>query len=620
MNTKNETSNDFHKLLNPSLSRRGLLKAGGTIGAVSFLSGAAGIASGAARSTTLMGFSPVAASTADRVMLPDGYRYDVLMSWGDPVLSGAPAFRPDAEASAQAGQFGDNTDGMELYHFTRADGTLDPDHAVLAVNSEYYNDEFIFPHGEAAKSAADVRKGLHAHGVTVVEVQRNTSGQWQIIQGAPMNRKLDGYAEFELTGPVAGSEYVQTAADPAGRTVLGTLNNCGASRTPWGTYLTCEENFNGYFGAPAGTTFTPAHRRYGVSENGFGYNWWPHDARFNVAENPNEPNRFGWIVEIDPMNPDQTPKKRTALGRFKHENAAVAIAPSGHAVVYMGDDERGEYIYRFISRDAYDPNNAARNANLLDNGTLYVARFNENGSGDWIELSFGRNGLTPASGFADEADVLVRARDAATFVGATRMDRPEWIAVHPSAPMVLCTLTNNTERGVENDQPVGGPNPRAENRFGQIVRWTPENRDHTSSRFAWDLYAMAGNPETQTGLNAGSENITPDNMFNSPDGLAFDGSGRLWIQTDGNFSNEGAFAGQGNNQMLCGDPVTGHIRRFLVGPRGCEVTGVTFTDDQRTMLVGIQHPTEGWPNATQDGVPRSSVIAIQRNDGGVIGA
>jgi secreted PhoX family phosphatase len=361
-------------------------------------------------------------------------------------------------------------------------------------------------------------------------------------------------------------------------------------------------------------------RRYGLSENGFGYQWWPHERRFNVAAEPNEANRFGWIVEIDPMDPTATPKKRTALGRFKHENAAVTVNRDGHVVVYMGDDERGEFIYKFVSRDRYDADNPSRNANLLENGTLFAARFNENGSGDWLELSFGRNGLTPANGFRDQADVLVHAREAATFVGATTMDRPEWVACHPSSEMVMCALTNNSRRGTSDAQPLNGPNPRAENHFGQIVRWVPENRDHRSSRFGWDLYAIAGNPETQTGLYAGSDNITRDNMFNSPDGLVFDRFGRLWIQTDGNFSNEGIFAGQGNNQMLCGDPVTGHIRRFLVGPRGCEVTGLTFSDDHRMMLVGIQHPTEGWPNTARDGVPRSAVIAVYREDGGIIGA
>lgn len=616
----NENPVEFDRLISKAISRRSLIKIGSAAGAATFLGGTSSLAMAVSQATTLMSFNNIPANTADTITLPAGYSYDVLMSWGDPVLAGAPNFARNNDADAQAGQFGDNTDGMEMFHLNYADGSVNPDRAILAVNNEYYNDEFIFEHGEAAKTLADVRKGIAAHGVTLVEMERKPNGQWVYLKDAPMNRRLHGYAAFELTGPVAGSEYVKTSTDPSGRRVLGTFNNCGSGRTPWGTYLTCEENFNGYFGAPEGTELSDTQRRYGLSETGFGYNWWPHEERFNLAKEPNEANRFGWVVEIDPYNPDARPKKRTALGRFKHENAAMTINRDGRAVVYSGDDERGEFLYKFVSRDAYRPNDRAHNLTLLEQGTLYVAKFHDEGAGEWIELSYGQNGLNQANGFENEADILVRARDAASFVGATTMDRPEWVACHPSSPMVFCALTNNTRRGTTDQQPVGGPNPRAENQYGQIVRWMPENRDHASRRFGWDLYAVAGNPVVKTGAYAGSENITTDNMFNSPDGLVFDRFGRLWIQTDGNYSNEGDFAGQGNNQMLCADPVTGHIRRFLVGPQGCEVTGLTFSDDHRTMLVGIQHPAGQWPNAARDGVPRSSVIAVRRNDGGVIGA
>jgi len=616
----NEKPVEFDRLISKAISRRSLIKIGSAAGAATFMGGASSLAMAVSQATTLMSFDNIPANTADTISLPAGYSYDVLMSWGDPVLAGAPDFARNNDADAQAGQFGDNTDGMEMFHLTYADGSLNPDRAILAVNSEYYNDEFIFEHGEAAKTMADVRKGIAAHGVTMVEMERKPNGQWVYLKDAPMNRRLHGYAAFELTGPVAGSDYVKTSTDPSGRRVQGTFNNCGSGRTPWGAYLTCEENFNGYFGAPEGTSLSAAQQRYGLSENGFGYNWWRHEERFNLAEEPNEPNRFGWVVEIDPYNPDSTAKKRTALGRFKHENAALTINRDGRAVVYLGDDERGEFLYKFISRDAYRPDDRAHNLTLLEQGTLYVAKFHDGGAGEWIELSFGQNGLTPDNGFANEADVLVMARVAASHVGATTMDRPEWVACHPSSPMVFCALTNNTRRGTTDQQPVGGPNPRAENQYGQIIRWTPENRDHSSRRFGWDLYAVAGNPAVKTGAFAGSDNITADNMFNSPDGLSFDRFGRLWIQTDGNYSNEGDFAGQGNNQMLCADPVTGHIRRFMVGPRGCEVTGLTFADDHKTMLVGIQHPAEQWPNTGRDGVPRSSVIAVRRNDGGIIGA
>lgn len=611
---------EFDRLIDKAISRRNLIKAGSAAGATAFLGGVAPLALAVNEATTLMSFDNIPTSTADDISLPPGYRYEVLMSWGDPVLKGAPNFSRDNSAADQAGQFGDNTDGMELFHLTDRNGNIDPDRAVLAVNNEYLNDEYFYTHGEAAKTAEDVQKGLNAHGVTVVELQRKRNGSWEYKKGSDYNRRLHGNAEFELTGPVAGTAYVKTSADASGRRVFGTFNNCGAGRTPWGTYMTCEENFNGYFGAPEGTNLSDAHKRYGLSENGSGYNWWQHESRFNLAQEPNEPNRFGWIVEIDPTDPTSTPKKRTAMGRFKHENAAMTINHDGRAVVYMGDDERGEFIYKFVSRGTYNPDDRAANMRLLEDGNLYVAKFNDDGSGRWIELRHGVNGLTTANGFADHADVMVRARAAATFVGATTMDRPEWVACHPSAPMVFCTLTNNSRRGTSAAQPLNGPNPRAENDYGQIVRWMPENRDHTSEFFGWDLYAIAGNPAVKTGAYAGSDNITEENMFNSPDGLRFDDFGRLWIQTDGDYSNEGDFAGQGNNQMLCGDPVTGHIRRFMVGPQGCEITGLSFSNDHRMALVGIQHPGSAWPNADRDGVPRSSIVAVYREDGGVIGA
>jgi hypothetical protein len=344
------------------------------------------------------------------------------------------------------------------------------------------------------------------------------------------------------------------------------------------------------------------------------------DERFDIARHPNEPNRFGWVVEIDPLDPDSTPKKRTALGRFKHENAEVVIADDGRVVVYLGDDERGEFIYRFVSDGVYTQ--GGDNSDLLETGRLYAARFNDDMTGEWLEL-------TPQSaGMASQAEVLIHARIAASAVGATTMDRPEWITAHPSKAEVYGTLTNNKNRGLKTNaggdaQPVGGPNPREGNIYGQIVRWRPDGGDHTATGFDWDLYVLCGNPVVGEGLNAGSENVNADNMFNSPDGVKFDRAGLLWIQTDGNYSNEGDFAGMGNNQMLVGDPDTGEIRRFLVGPPGCEITGITWTADRRTAFVGIQHPGErGTPSNFPDGgdaVPRSTVIAIWRDDGGLMG-
>ncbi len=361
-------------------------------------------------------------------------------------------------------------------------------------------------------------------------------------------------------------------------------------------------------------------------------NWHLHDPRFDLAHTPNELNRHGWVVEIDPFDPQSTPVKRTALGRFKHENAALAETRDGHAVVYMGDDERGEFIYKFISRDKIDHQTPKANRDLLDQGTLYVARFDNGdshpdrpkGKGQWIELTHGKNGINAGSGFVNQAEVLIHARLAASTVGATRMDRPEWIVVSPKDGQVYCTLTNNVKRG-EDGQPVGGPNPREKNVYGQILRWSEQGNDPGAATFDWDLFVVAGNPAVHPKQpKGGSANITPQNMFNSPDGMGFDEAGRLWILTDGDVSNTGDFAGMGNNQMLCADPNTGEIRRFMVGPVGCEVTGISFAPDQKTLFVGIQHPGENggstFPEHLPGGKPRSSVMAISREDGGIVGA
>ena len=612
---------EFDQVLDKGVSRRDVIKYGTAAGAAGFLGGVSNLAMAVSQATTLMTFNNIAISTDDTVSLPEGYTYDRLVSWGDPILKGASSFATTNSSSDQIGQFGDNTDGMSLFHLKNADGSLDENRAVMAVNSEYINKKFMHTHKGESMTDDDVLKEIVAHGVNVFEVNKNSQGQWAVNQNSKYNRRLHGNAnEFVMTGPVTGHDLLKTAADKTGRKIVGTFNNCGNGETPWGTYLTCEENFNGYFGAPEGTAFTKEQKAYGLSETGFNYNWWPSQERFDLSKNPNEAHRFGWIVEIDPMDPSSKAMKRSALGRFKHENAAMTINADGHAVVYMGDDERGEFIYKFVSRDKFKEGDRKHNMTLLENGTLYAAKFHDNGAGEWIELTHGKNGLTKANGFEDQAYVLVYARIAARFVGATTMDRPEWVACHPSSPMVFCTLTNNKYRGVKDDQPINAANPTEKNPYGHIIRWVPENRDHTSNRFGWDLFAVAGNPALHSGQKGGSDNVTTENMFNAPDGLAFDKSGRMWIQTDGNYKNEGDFAGHGNNQMLCADPVTGHIRRFMVGPRKCEITGISFSNDQRYMFVGIQHPGDSFPSADKDGVPRSTVIVVRREDGGIVGA
>jgi secreted PhoX family phosphatase len=616
------------------LSRRRFIGAGALCGAAMFLGGnllsrsvlAAAVSEGNKR---MLGFDGIAAATTDTITLPPGYKASVLISWGQPLQKNAPAFDPSGNGTARAQevQFGDNNDGMSLFPMPG-----DENRALMAINNEYTNYRYLFPHGGQPQSAEDVHKAQASEGVSVIEIERRR-GQWQFVQDSRYNRRIHGNTPIRLSGPAAGHDWVKTSADKSGKKVLGTFQNCANGMTPWGTYLTCEENFTDCFGSSkADLKFDDAQKRYGATVASREINWHPHDPRFDLAKNPNELNRHGWVVEIDPFDPKSTPVKRTALGRFKHENAALAQTHDGRAVVYMGDDERGEFIYKFVSRDRIDHRNAKANRDLLDHGTLYVARFDAGdgnpdhpkGKGQWIELSHGKNGLDASKGFNGQAEVLIHARLAGSAVGATRMDRPEWIVVSPKDGQVYCTLTNNAKRG-EDGQPVDGPNPRAKNVYGQILRWRTDRDDHASNTFEWDLFVVAGNPTVHAGTpKAGSSNVTAQNMFNSPDGLGFDKAGRLWILTDGDSSNAGDFAGMGNNQMLCADPDTGEIRRFMVGPVGCEVTGISFAPDQKALFVGIQHPGENggstFPEHLPNGKPRSSVMVITREDGGVIGA
>jgi hypothetical protein len=672
-------------------SRRAFLKTGLGASMLPFLGGIAACSDtdsvAQAEGERILGFDSVPVSIADVVSVPTGYRAETLLRWGDPILPGGAEFLGDASETWQMAelQAGDNHDAIQFFGFRNAQGVESSDAGLLVMNHEYINPEYYYKPGDdpnnwlAPLTADKVRKALAGHGVTIVEVRRRADGTWEYLRQSGSNRRITGYTPIDIAGPARGHDLMKTAADPAGGEVLGTLNNCAAGRTPWGTYLTCEENFNGYFGWNGSRTPSAMESRYGLSQNGFGYGWHTADPRFDLNANPNEPNRHGWVVEIDPFAPTSKPKKRTSLGRFKHENAEVVVAANGRVVVYMGCDERNEYIYKFVTTGTFNPANTAAARDLLDSGTLYVARFDAGaaagdrmGTGVWLPLTFGSGGLDATNGFASQADILIRARQAADRVGATMMDRPEWIAANPKkSGEIYIALTNNNRRGTTPPSsnsaagtttggsarpPVDEANPRADNQWGHVLRWNETGADPTATTFTWDLFVIAGNPKQttdRTNVRSGSANVTIDNMFNSPDGLAFDASGRLWIQTDGSFANIGNFDGQGNNQMLAADPVTGEIRRFLVGPSGCEVTGLTFTPDRRTMFVNFQHPGElgnhpsaprksdgsvftdndiaraantfsKFPHAsdaTQPGTsprPRSATIVIRRTDGRVI--
>ena len=607
---------DFSRLVDRAVSRRGFLRGSVTFGAAGFVA-SCGLAMprSAFASSDRFGFEAVPANSLDTVTVPPGYRWHVVARWGDPMWSDGAGFDQTTRGTGKSQEraFGDNCDGMSLFTHEGRN--------VLAVNNEYVNRKIMYGGSGSGspENADDVRKGKAGHGVSVVEIA-DRDGAWAIVKDSPYNRRITADTPMEITGPARGHDLLKTAADPEGARSLGTWNNCGNGRTPWGTYLACEENFNGYFSSSdEDLEIGPAFKRYGVGPKDRGYAWAMADERFDIARHPNEPNRNGYVVEIDPLDPGSTPKKRTALGRFKHENAEVVLAADGRVVVYMGDDERGEFLYRFVSDGRYAE--GGDNSNLLDSGRLFAARFADGGRGEWAEL-------TPeATGMATAAEIAIHTRMAASAVGATTMDRPEWVAANPMKAEVYCCLTNNKNRGKKPNKggdptPVGGPNPRAGNLYGQIVRWRPDGGDHLAAGFDWDLYVVAGNPAVHSDENAGSSNVTPDNMFNSPDGLAFDSMGRLWIQTDGKYTNKDGFAGQGNNQMLVGDPETGEIRRFMVGPRECEVTGFAWSADRKTLFIGIQHPGEKGDSHFPDGgdtAPRSSVVAIAREDGSPVG-
>ncbi len=633
MEDSNRSANaSIHEVSDPARRRLlgGGLGLGVSLGLGGLLAPLAGCATGGSgQGGPLFSFKSVPVSTADRVLVPEGYTVQVIAPWGDPVgLSGeSPAFKFDGSNSAaeQEAQLGMHHDGI---HFFSQDGSRS---GLLVMNHEYTDDGLLHPDGMKTWNAAKVKKAQAAHGVSVIEVAQQTDGRWELVRPSPWARRITANTPMQLSGPAAGHALMKTAADASGRRVLGTFNNCASGITPWGTYLTCEENFINYFKGP---DQPDAHQtRWGLKkgETG-GYRWAEFDERFDAAKHPNEANRHGWVVEIDPHDFSSTPIKRTALGRAAHEGATVAQTREGRAVVYMGEDARFEYIYKFVSRDKIRPGGAKANAELLDHGTLYVARFEADGRGRWLPLRHGEGPLTAAQGFADQGEVLIKSRQASDALGATKMDRPEWIAVDKQG-FVYCTLTNNSNRGGANQPGVDAANPRANNSMGHIIRWK-EDGDFDGERFAWNHFLLAGDPSNERAEAKG--NVQGD-ALGCPDGLWVDGRGILWIQTDMSTSamGKGDLKNLGNNAMLAADPRTGEVRRFLVGPAGCEITGATGTPDGRTMFINIQHPGESpsersdpaeprkisnWPDFRADGRPRSATLVIRKADGGVIGS
>jgi len=614
------------QILGGRLSRRALL---GSAGALALLQTLPAWARKPVGAPFKFGSVPLS-EQADTVVVPAGYRWRVMAAWGDRLDGSGPGMPGDAshKASEQASLFGMHHDGCALF---TAPGT--PDRGLWVTNHEYVDDGLLHRDGSAGWSAEKVAKAQAAVGVSVCHVQQRIGGGWAVTPG-PLARRITATTPCGVSGPAAGHALLRTATDPSAQNIRGTLANCAMGVTPWGTYLTCEENFDRYFYKSAKPS--AAEARIGLDDKAM-FRWHEHDPRFDAGQHPNEFHRFGWVVEIDPHEADAAPVKRTALGRFKHEGATVKLARDGRVVVYSGDDQKSEYIYKYVSRDRYDPRlRVARShwGRLLDQGTLYVARIRDDGlwhgDGEWIPLVWGENGLTPERGFADQAAVLVHARMAADAVGATPMDRPEWIAAHPSSGEVYVSLTNNTDRGKK--VAVNGANPRPNNAMGHILRILEGDNDAASTSFRWSVFVNAGDPEAKAPEHRG--NVVGD-WFGSPDGLWFDPRGILWTQTDVSTEKlgEGPYARMTNNMMFACDTETGEFRRFLIGPKGCEITGIAISPDLKTLFINIQHPGEtagdrsdparptavsSWPDPGF-GRPRSASLCIWREDGGDIG-
>lgn len=561
----------------------------------------------------------------------EGYDAQVLLRWGDPLFPDASKFDPIKQTpEAQARQFGYNTDYIGFIPFNGSS-----DHGLLVANHEYTNEELMFPgvgvqdskdanFSKMTKELVDIE--IAAHGGAVVEIRR-VDGKWQVVKDSKYNRRITAATPMEITGPAAGHARMKTAADGTGRKVNGMINNCAGGVTPWGTWLSCEENFNGYFWGKLGDDHTEAknYKRYGLGTPA--YAWGKYYDRFDLTKEPNEANRFGWVVEIDPFDPTFVPKKRTALGRTKHEGAAGITNSDGRYVVYLGDDERFDYVYKFVTAGKVDPQNRAANFGLLDEGILYVAKYNPDGTGTWLPMVHGQGPLTEANGFKSQADVLIETRRAADLLGATKMDRPEDIEANPQTNRVYVMLTNNTRR--KEDQ-VDAANPRANNAFGHIVEMMPEGGNHAETAFTWEVLVKCGDPSVAAVGATFSSETTKNGWFGMPDNCAIDSQGRLWISTDGNNAKatgraDGLWALETEGERR------GTSKHFFRVPIGGELCGPFFTPNDESLFLAVQHPGEvdegtstfenpatRWPDFKDNMPTRPSVLVITKQGGGKI--
>ncbi|WP_119025635.1 PhoX family protein [Acinetobacter soli] len=647
-----------------------------------------------------LNFKPVAKNLNDIVTVPEGYQATVLYALGDSINPRVGAWDDNNIPSGPSFQFrsGDCHDGMHYFGLNTSSNRFDDNvstQGLLVMNHEYINPTFLHPKGptkvDNRRPEDEVLREMNAHGVSIIHIKKDaTTQKVEFIQSSVFNRRITASTVMDFGGAAAGADLLVTSYSPSGKQTRGTHNNCGNGYTPWGTYLTTEENFIGYFQRSSSDDLKRqpheiiALNRYGLKagassrygwETAIGqieaqdlYSRWNADVNAAQAAQDyrNSPNTFGWMVEIDPFDVRQNPVKRTSLGRFAHEDSACRVVAGQPLAFYMGDDSRGEYIYKFVSTANWDVKdiNGGYTAGdkYLNSGILYVAKFNNDGTGQWIELSYGKNGLDASNKtypFRHQADVVTFARLAADSVGATKMDRPEWCTVHPENGEVYVTLTNNSNRG--SSYPTDAANPRnyedtyagsktnKGNVNGHIIRFKETDNKTTATTFKWDIYLFGA--EAKMAANINLSGLNDNNDFSSPDGMWFDARGVLWIQTD-----DGAYTDVTNCMMLAalpgtlGDGTTAttsngqqtivgakvtdeNLRRFLVGPKECEITGIAMTPDNKAIFINVQHPGEDsssydkpsshWPATQTDpsnttARPRSATVVITRKDGGVI--
>jgi secreted PhoX family phosphatase len=600
--------------------------------------------SAAAAPTSRYNFSELAWGNDETHHVADGYETQILLRWGDPITINAPEFDVMQQtAAAQLQQFGYNNDyvGFTALNKTGSRG-------LLCVNHEYTNEEVMFPHiGRQDRSdfrdmtAELIDIEMAAHGGTVVEVAQ-TDGKWSVVRDSKYNRRITPLeTEMTFSGPAAGHPRMRTKTDLDGMTVIGTMNNCAGGMTPWGTYLMAEENFHGYFwtdildadGKPDLSKQPEAKqmKRYGVPGRWFA--WGTKHDRFNIDKEPNEANRFGWIVEVDPRDPTAKPVKHTALGRFRHEGAETTVSADGHLVIYSGDDQRFDYLYKYVSSGIVSEDRSSNSA-LLSDGTLYVARFDDDGTILWMPLIFGTGPLTPENGFADQGDVMIDTRLAADLLGATPMDRPE-DAQPRGDGTAFVMLTNNKRRKPDH---VDAANPRAENSFGHIIEIKEDNADHAASHGTWSILVQCGDPSIASVGAQWNPETSGNGWFSSPDNAAIDAAGRLWVCTDQGSRWAKTGKSDGLYALETEGEQRGTSRLFFRAPVGGELCGPYFHPNGESLFLAIQHPgTDGtkslkgfernstfedpatrWPDFDPKMPPRPSVVVVTKSNGGKI--